>query len=97
MSGALFRKINGFCLKGFYLTDFYRAVFVRLFMALAEFAWRFAAAELLTEKLPAALKKTAEKLQKTHSGKPYDFLLWSLAGLFVLIFSLLFLLAGDKQ
>ncbi len=97
MSGALFRKINRFCLKGFYLTDFYRAVFVRLFMALAEFAWRFAAAELLTEKLPAALKKTAEKLQKTHSGKPYDFLRWSLAGLFVLIFSLLFLLAGDKQ
>ena len=94
-SDGIFRKINRFCLKGFYLTDFYQAVFVRLFMALAEFAWRFAAAELLTEKLPGALKKTAENLQKVHSGRPYDFLIWSLTGLFVLIFSLLLLLAGE--
>lgn len=94
-SDGIFRKINRFCLKGFYLTDFYQAVFVRLFMALAEFAWRFAAAELLTEKLPGALKKTAENLQKIHSGRPYDFLIWSLTGLFVLIFSLLPLLAGE--
>ncbi len=95
LSGGIFQKIAHFCQKGFYLTDFYQAVFVRPFMALADFAWRFAGAELLTEKLPRALKKTAENLQKTHSGKPSDFLLWSLAGLFVLIFSLLPLLAGE--
>ena len=83
-----------FCSKGFYLTDIYRFVFIRPFMALAEFAWRFAAAELLTERVPKALKRTAEKLQKTHSGKTSDFFVWSLTGLFVLIFSLIPLLAG---
>ncbi len=83
------QKLNRFCLKGFYLTDFYQVVFVRSFMALAEFAWRFAGSEMLTENLPKALKKAAEKLQKTHSGKPSDFLVWSLAGLFAMIFSLM--------
>lgn len=83
-----------FCLKGFYLTNFYRFVFIRPFMALAEFAWRFAAAEFLTERVPKALKRTAERLQKTHSGKTSDFFVWSLTGLFVLIFSLIPLLAG---
>jgi len=82
------------CLKGFYLTDFYRIVFIRPFMALAEFAWRFAGAEILTERLPKALKQTAEKLQQAHSGKTSDFFVWSLIGLFVLIFSLIPLLAG---
>ncbi|MBO4521114.1 MAG: hypothetical protein J5787_07910 [Alphaproteobacteria bacterium] len=82
------------CLKGFYLTDFYQIVFIRPFMALADFAWRFAGSELLTETLPNALKKTAEKLQQTYSGRSSDFFIWSLAGLFILIFSLLPLLAG---
>ncbi|MBR1778454.1 MAG: hypothetical protein IJ752_07745 [Alphaproteobacteria bacterium] len=89
-----YQVVYRFCLKGFYLTDFYRAAFVKPFMALAEFAWRFAGAELLTEGLPRALKKAAEKLQRAHSGKPSDFFVWSLAGLSVLIFSLLFLSAG---
>ncbi|MBR1946227.1 MAG: hypothetical protein IJ846_08060, partial [Alphaproteobacteria bacterium] len=39
------------CLKGFYLTDFNRIVFIRQFMALAAFAWRIAGAEILTERL----------------------------------------------
>ena len=91
-SSSFMQKVSRCCLKGFYLTDFYQVVFVRSFMSLAELAWRFAGAELLTEKLPKALKKTAEKLQKIHSGKPADFLAWSFAGLFVLIFALLFLL-----
>ena len=90
----VYEKIYRCCLKGFYLTDFYQAVFVRPFMALSEFCWRFAGAELLTEKLPNAMKKMAEKLQLAHSGKTFDLLAWSLAGLFLLIFSLLPLLAG---
>lgn len=83
-----------FCLKGFYLTDFYRAAFVRPFMILAEFAWSFAGSEFLTERVPRALKKIAERLQRAHSGKPSDFFVWSLTGLFVLIFSLLLLQTG---
>ena len=90
----VYEKIYRCCLKGFYLTDFYQTVFVRPFMALSEFCWRFAGAELLTEKLPNAMKKMAEKLQLAHSGKTFDLLAWSLAGLFLLIFSLLPLLAG---
>ena len=82
------------CLKCFYLTDFYEIVFIRPFMALSEFARSFAGAEFLTEQLPKALKKTAEKLQQAHSGKTSDFFVWSLVGLFVLIFSLIPLLAG---
>ena len=90
----VYQKVYRCCLNGFYLTDVYKVLFVRPFMALADFCWRFAGAELLTEKLPNALRRAAEKLQKAHSGKPFDLFAWSLAGLFLLIFSLLPLLAG---
>ncbi len=90
----VFQKVYRCCLKGFYLTDFYEKAFVRPFMRLADYCWRFAGAELLTEKLPNALKRMAEKLQQAHSGKPFDLFAWSLAGLFLLIFSLIPLLAG---
>ena len=89
----VYQAVNRFCLKGFYLTDFYQVAFVRPFISLAEFAGRFAGAELLTESAPRALKRAAEKLQQAHSGKQSDFFLWSLIGLFVLIFSIVFLLA----
>ena len=89
-----YQTLYRFCLKGFYLTELYKIVFVHPFMTIAEFCRFSAGGELLTEKLPAVLKKTAEKLQQAHSGKPYDFFIWSLTGLFVLIFSLLFLSGG---
>ena len=86
------QKLYLSCLKGFYLTDIYQKLFVRPFMTLAEFAWRFSGSELFTERLPNALKKAAERLQQTD--KISGFFVWSLAGLFILIFSLLPLLAG---
>lgn len=80
--------------RGFGLTGFYETVFVRPFMALSEFAWRFASAELLTEKLPKMFQKAAERSQKFHSEQPSVFLIWFAAGLFLLIFSLLRVVAG---
>ena len=94
LNRTFFQKLYRCCLKGFYLTDVYEALFVRPFLAVADFCWRFAGAELLTEKLPNALKRTAEKLQQAHSGRPFDLFAWSLAGLFLLIFSLIPMLAG---
>ena len=86
--------LGRFCFKGFYLTDLYRIVFIQPFMRLAELARSFAGSEFITERVPAALKRTAEKLQRVHSGKTSDFFIWSLAGLFMLIFSLIPLLVG---
>ena len=87
-------RLERFCRNGFYLTDFYRTVFVRPCMVLAEWAWHFSDTALLTERLPKAIKGTAERLQETHSGKPSDFLIWSLGGLFVLIFIIILLPTG---
>ncbi len=80
--------------RGGGLAGFYETVFVRPFMALSEFAWRFASAELLTEKLPKMFQKAAERSQKFHSEQPSVFLIWFAAGLFLLIFSLLPVVAG---
>ena len=80
--------------RGGGLAGFYETGFVRPFMALSEFAWRFASAELLTEKLPKMFQKAAERSQKFHSEQPSVFLIWFAAGLFLLIFSLLPVVAG---
>ena len=86
--------VVSFFRQGGGLAGFYETVFIRPFMALSEFAWRFASAELLTEKLPKMFQKAAERSQKFHSEQPSVFLIWFAAGLFLLIFSLMPVVAG---
>lgn len=85
--------VTRFFAADFRLSDFYRQT-ARFVSAAGDFCQRFAQAELLTEKLPRALRKTGEKLQKIHSGTSSDFLAWTVAGLFALIFVLTLTVGG---
>lgn len=76
--------VTRFLASDFRLPDLYRLI-ARSVLAAGDFCQRFAQAELLTEKLPRALRKTGEKLQKIHSGASSGFLTWTVAGLFALI------------
>lgn len=90
----IFKKTAQFCARGFYLANLFQFLFVRPVMAMARLFWFYSGTGLFVEKIPAAVSAAAEKLQETHSGKPAHFLVWSLAGLSALIFSLMLFSTG---
>lgn len=89
-----FKRTAQFCARGFYLTNLFLFVFVRPTMAAARLFWFHSGTGWIVEKIPAAVSAAAERLQQTHTGKLAHFLIWSLAGLSALIFSLMFFSTG---
>lgn len=89
-----FKRAAQFCARGFYLANVFQFIFVRPTMALARLFWFHSGTGIIVEKIPAAISAAAEKLQEAHTGKLAHFLVWSLAGLSAMIFSLMFFSAG---
>lgn len=64
---------------------FYEKVFMRPVTVFARFMWAFSSTDRAAERIPAAVRRAAERWRAVQSGKLSAFVIPSLVGLFVLL------------